>query len=109
MLNTVPFSSCNRIFASARDKEIAVTTLFVGNLAPEVSDSDLRAVFEAYGRITSIRLMSRRGLAYVELDPEGAKAALDGLRGQQLKGRTVDIALDTSSGNRPGRRRGKRR
>ena len=96
-------------FASARDKEISVATLFIGNLAPEVSDSDLRAVLEPFGRVTSIRLMSRRGLAYVELEPDAAQAALDGLRGQQLKGRTVDIALERASGGRPGKRRGRRR
>lgn len=86
-----------------------MTTLFVGNLAPEVSDSDLRAVFEPYGRLTSIRLMSRRGLAYVELDPDAAQAALDGLRGHQLMGRTVDIALESAGGGKPGKRRGRRR
>lgn len=82
-----------------------LTTLFVGNLSPEVTDSDLRAVFEAYCRVTSIRHISRRGIAYIEVDAAGADAALDGLRGTQLKGRTLDVALDQASGGRPGRRR----
>ena len=86
-----------------------MTTLFVGNLSPEVTDSDLRAVFETYGRVTSLRHLSRRGLAYIELDTEAAHAAIDGLRGTQLKGRTVDVGLDRPSGGRPGRRRGKGR
>jgi RNA recognition motif-containing protein len=86
-----------------------MTTLFVGNLSPEVTDSDLRAVFEEYGRVTSLRLMTRRGLAYVELDPDAANAAVDGLRGTQLKGRTVDIAVDRGAGGgRPRGRRGRR-
>ncbi|MEX0786948.1 MAG: RNA-binding protein [Dehalococcoidia bacterium] len=87
-----------------------MTTLFVGNLSSEVTDSDLRAVFEEYGRVTSVRLMSRRGLAYIEIDPGAAKAAVEGLQGTQLKGRTVDIAVDRGAGGgRPRGRRGGRR
>ncbi len=86
-----------------------MATVFVGNLSPEVTDSDLREIFGAYGKIGSLRLMSRRGLAYVELDPEAADAAVDGLRGTQLKGRTVDVVLDRPFGGRPGRPRRKRR
>ena len=86
-----------------------MATLFVGNLSPEVTDSDLRAVFETYGRVTSVRLVSRRRLAYVELDLEAAHAAVDALTGTQLKGRTVDVVLDRASGGRPGRRRGRGR
>ncbi len=85
-----------------------MATLFVGNLSPEVTESDLRSVFEEYGRVTSLRLVSRRGLAYVQLDQEAADAAVEALRGTQLKGRTMDVALDTSGG-RPGRRRSRRR
>ncbi len=85
-----------------------MATVFIGNLSPEVSDTDLREIFGAYGKITSIRLMSRRGLAFVELSPEGASAAVEALRGVQLKGRTVDVALERSTGVRPkGGRRGR--
>lgn len=86
-----------------------MTTLFVGNLSPDVTDSDLRAVFETYGRVTSIRLVSRRRLAYVELEPEAAHAAVDALTGVQLKGRTIDVVLERSFGGRPGRRRSRGR
>lgn len=85
-----------------------MTTLFVGNLSPDVTDGDLRAVFEAFGRVQSIRLVTRRRTAYVELDPETASSALDGLRGTQLKGRTLDIAVE-QSGGRPGKRRNRGR
>ena len=82
-----------------------MATLFVGNLSPEVTDSDLRSVFEAFCRVTSIRHIARRGIAYIEVDPAGADAAVDGLRGVQLKGRTIDVVLDHAAGGRPGRRR----
>jgi len=86
-----------------------LTTLFVGNLSPDVSEHNLRSVFEVYGRVSSIRLVSRRRLAYVELDAEAAYAAVDGLRNTQIKGRTMDVVLDRPAGARPGRRGGKSR
>ena len=84
-----------------------MATVFVGNLSPEVTDSDLRAIFGAYGKINSLRLISRRGFAFVELSQEAADAAVEALRGSELKGRTVDVTLERSSGGRPGSRRGR--
>jgi RNA recognition motif-containing protein len=86
-----------------------LTTVFVGNLSPDVTESDLREAFQPYGKISSLRLVSRRGLAYVELDSEAAYAAVDALRGVQLRGRTVDVVLDRPSGGRSGRRPGRGR
>lgn len=88
-----------------------MATLFVGNLSPEVTDGDLRTVFEQYGRVNSVRLISRRRLAYIDLEQEAAQAAVEGLRGTQLKGRTVDVVLDNRPpGGKPsGRRRGRGR
>lgn len=86
-----------------------MTTVFVGNLSPDVTESDLREAFQPYGKINSLRLVTRRGLAYVELDKDAAHAAVDALRGVQLKGRTVDIVLDRPSGGRGSRRPGRRR
>jgi RNA recognition motif-containing protein len=84
-----------------------LATVFVGNLSPEATDGELRQLFEAYGRVTSLRLISRRGLAFVELEPAAAAAAVEGLRGKQLRDRTLDVALDNAP--RGGRRRGGRR
>ncbi len=80
-----------------------MATVFVGNLSPEATDSDLRGLFEAYGRITSVRIAhDRRGrareFAHVELEPKAAAAAVEALRGVQLKGRTLDVTLDESRG-----------
>ena len=61
-------------------------------------------MFRKYGSVNSVRLLARRRLAYVELDRDGAHAAVDALRGTQIDGRTVDIVLDESSGGRSGRR-----
>jgi RNA recognition motif-containing protein len=87
-----------------------LTTIFVGNLPATATENGLREVFEKFGSVNSIRLVARRRLAYVELDRDGAHAAVDALRGTQIDGRTVDVVLDESSGGRAGRRgsRGRR-
>ncbi len=78
----------------------------MGNLSPEVTDSDLREVFGAYGKVRSLRMIQARGMAFVELKPDAATAAVEALRGTEIKGRRVDVALDTSSGRPRGRGRG---
>jgi len=90
-----------------------LTTLFVGNLSPEVTDSDLQKVFSAYGEISSIRVAHSRGgrpkgFALVELDEEAAAAAVEGLKGAELKGSMMDVVVDhpSSAGRRRSRREG---
>lgn len=90
---------------------MAVGTLMVGNLSPQVTEDDLRHLFEAYGKIRSLRFIARRGMAFVEQDLTSAEAAVDALRGTQLKGRTLDVVLERSAGRprgRPPRRSGRR-
>ena len=82
-----------------------MATLFIGNLSPEVTDGDLRHVFEEYGRVTSLRLVMRKRLAYIELDQEAAESAVAGLTGTQLKGRTLDIVIDAAGGGKQRKRR----
>ncbi len=84
-----------------------MATVYVGNLSPEVTDTELREVFGAFGKIRSLRMISARGMAFVELKhPEAAAAAVEALRGTEMKGRRVDVGLDTSSGRPRGRGRG---
>lgn len=89
-----------------------MTTLFVGNLSPEVTDSDLRKVFDVYGEISSIRVARNRagrprGYALVELDGEAAAAAIEGLSGAELRGYRMDVVVDEQSSG--GRRRDRRK
>ncbi len=88
-----------------------MATVFVGNLASDVDENDLRTVFEAFGKIDSLRLISRRGMAFIELEADAANDAVEKLRGEQLKGRTLDVALDRGrpGGGKGGNRRRKGR
>jgi cold-inducible RNA-binding protein len=76
-----------------------VTSLFVGNLALEVTEQELKETFAAFGEVTSVRLIQNKfsgrskGFAFVDMaDRDSAQAAMDGLKGTELKGRTLDVA-----------------
>ena len=91
--------------ALSKRKDVVMATLFVGNLSPDVNEGDLRHVFEEYGRVTSVRHVTRKRLAYIELDEKAAESALAGLTGTQLKGRTLDVVIDRAGGGKPRKRR----
>lgn len=85
-----------------------MSKLYVGNLAHETTEAQLRAAFSSFGEISSIKVASDRrgrmkGFAYVEMqDGESAAAAMESLRGTQINGRTMDIVEDTASARRGG-------
>ena len=91
-----------------------MTTLYVGNLSPEATDSDLRSVFSPFGEIGSLRVARdragrARGFAFVELDDEAAATAMDALKGVELKGRVMDVVVNhPSTGGRRQSNRGGR-
>ncbi len=90
-------------------------TLYVGNLAHETTDVDLRTAFSKFGAVTSVKIVSDRrgrtkGFGYVEMaDDSSAKAAMESLRGTQINGRTMDIVLEEPRKRGGGRVRAGRR
>ncbi len=94
-----------------------MTTIFVGNLSFQTTESEVRNVFERYGRVTTVRVMtergsgSPRGFAFVNMPGmEDAEEAIARLNGNSLGGRsmTVNEARDRDeakpSGSSTGRR-----
>lgn len=72
--------------------------LYVGNLARDVTDKDLRELFEPFGEVKSINVIKdkfsgqSRGFGFVEMTEKTAgQAALDGLKGKSLHDRTLDV------------------
>ncbi len=72
--------------------------IYVGNLAREVTEDDLREAFEAYGKVSSVSLLKDRltgeprGFAFVEMPSQAeGQAALTALNGASLKGRTLRV------------------
>ncbi len=83
-------------------------TLYVGNLAYETTDMDLRTAFSEFGKVVSAKVVSDRrgrpkGFGYVEMsDEDSARVAMQSLRGTQINGRTMDIVLEERSKRRRG-------
>jgi RNA recognition motif-containing protein len=88
--------------------------IYVGNLFREVSDSDLKTVFEAYGQVSSANVIKdkftgeSRGFGFVEM-PEKAEAdaAIEHLNGTDMKGQAISVnearpKTTRTSGNRQG-------
>lgn len=73
--------------------------LYVGNLARDVTEQDLRALFEPFGEIKTVNIIKdkfsgqSRGFGFVEMaDRAAGQAALDGLKGKSLHDRTLDVS-----------------
>ncbi|MSQ33565.1 MAG: RNA-binding protein [Dehalococcoidia bacterium] len=87
--------------------------IFCGNLAPDVSDDDLRGAFSPFGQVASAsvikdRLSGRsRGFGFVEMANNAeAQAAIDGLNGKGLKGNPVTVNQAKPREDSGGRGRG---
>lgn len=87
--------------------------LFVGNLPFSITEDKLKEIFEQYGEITSLKLITdretgkSRGFAFVEFaDKDSANKAIKEYNGQTLDGRSVvvKVANDKEKTARPPRR-----
>lgn len=72
--------------------------IYVGNLSYGVSDDNLREVFEAYGEVSSCKVITdkysgrSKGFGFVEMDNDSeAQAAIDQLDGAEIDGREVRV------------------
>lgn len=72
--------------------------LYVGNLPYSVRDSDLEQSFGQFGTVTSAKVMMERdtgrskGFGFVEMGTDAeAQAAVSGMNGQSLGGRSVVV------------------
>src|SRR3989338_6301704 len=72
--------------------------IYVGNLAREVTQEDLEETFKAFVQVTSVTLIKDkfsgepRGFGFIEMPGKAeAQAAIAGLNGKDLKGRTLNV------------------
>jgi len=72
--------------------------MYVGNLSFETTENDLQDLFEQHGTVSEVNLMmdrmtgKSRGFAFVTMnDNAQAKAAMSGLNGRELNGRTLTV------------------
>jgi RNA recognition motif-containing protein len=84
--------------------------IYVGNLAYDVTEDDLRKMFEAFGQVSSINIITdkfsgeSKGFGFVEMPTKAeAQSAINDLNGKELKGRAISV---NEARPRPERRQG---
>ncbi len=72
--------------------------IYVGNLSYDTTQNTLMSLFSEYGEVTSVNVITDRetgrprGFAFVEMaDDAAASAAVQGLDGQEVDGRTLKV------------------
>jgi len=96
--------SNTRIYPAANTR---MESIFVGNLAFKASPDALRKLFENYGDVHAVRLMTDRatrrprGFGFVEMKRKDARNAIKALDGTEFYGRElkVNIANERKSDN----------
>src|SRR5215204_4486442 len=75
-----------------------VKNIFVGNLDFGATESSIRSLFEQYGTVDRVNVVTdrdtgrSRGFAFVEMsDSEQADRAISALNGYQLDGRSLNV------------------
>ena len=87
--------------------------LFVGNMSFQTTETELRSLFEPFGQISRINVITdrdsglARGFAFVEManDDEAAKA-ITSLNGKELDGRALNVNEARPKAPRSGPRNG---
>jgi len=72
--------------------------IYVGNLSLEMTEDDLKAAFEAYGEIDTVKVIkdnytgTSKGFGFVEMpDNSEAQSAITGLNNKEFKGKTLTV------------------
>lgn len=75
-----------------------MSNIYVGNLSYQTTETELEAAFAAYGTVERVSLGrdrdtgQPRGFAFVEMaDSAAAAKAIEGLNGQEMKGRALTV------------------
>ncbi len=71
--------------------------MYVGNLAFQSTEDDIQKLFGEYGEVLSVNLITdretgrSRGFAFVEMNDDEAKTAMETLDGTELDGRSLRV------------------
>jgi len=88
------------VFALVRKnrKEGVLKNIFVGNLSFNTSEDELRQLFEPYGQVDRVSILTdretgrSRGFGFVEMtNAEEGDKAIAGLNGSQFGGRAINV------------------
>jgi RNA recognition motif-containing protein len=74
-------------------------SIYVGNLSFDASEEDVRELFQQYGEVHSVKLITDRqtgrprGFGFVEMDQDEADAAIEALDGKDFGGRRLKVNM----------------
>jgi RNA recognition motif-containing protein len=92
-----------------------MSRLYIGNLAHDTTDAQIRAAFAPHCQVTSVKVAADRrgrpkGFAHVDVDDSTpVDDLIEAMRGTQINGRTMDIVREDARRGGGGPRRGGRR
>lgn len=85
--------------------------LYVGNIKHGMGEDALKAVFQAFGEVTTVKLVTdkftgqARGFGFVEMpNTNEAQAAIEALNGKEVEGRRLVVNEARQREERPARR-----
>ena len=82
--------------------------IYVGNMAFTTTQDSLDALFSNYGEVQEVAVITDRdtgrprGFAFVTMEDEGGKQAIEALNGQEFEGRTLTVNEARPRENRGG-------
>jgi len=88
--------AATRVISAAASK---MESIFVGNLAFRASNNAVRELFEQYGEVHAVRLMTDRvtrkprGFGFVEMNQRDAMKAIKALHGEEFQGRELKVNI----------------
>lgn len=81
-------------------KDISVTTIYVGNLSYKKDEKEIKAMFAEFGKVAYVRLVldsktqKPKGIAFVQMhNKKAALKAIEKFNGKELDGRTLKVSI----------------
>ena len=90
------------------ESEEVMKNIYVGNLSYSATEDQVRSMFEAYGPVDRVSIVTDRdtgqprGFAFVEMsDDDAATKAMDALNGMNMDGRNLTVNEARPKADRP--------
>lgn len=86
-------------------------TIFVGNIAPQTTENDIKELFSAYGTVRKLEMPRdifsgrSRGFALIDMEGHEARAAMAALNGKSFMDGHLKIREENPKQKSRGRRR----
>ena len=84
--------------------------IYVGSLQYDVTEDELKSVFEAYGAVDSVKIIMdkfsgrSKGFGFIEMpDNDEGEKAIQSLNGSEINGRRIVVNMATEKRDKPRR------